>query len=527
MADVRKNIDVVIRAHDETAAAIGASSMSFSKMATSAAALSAAIGLVSFAVRSTISDLAALERRSRAFGVTTEELQRLDYAAKSFGANSDQVFAILQRLEAKAQDLAAPLAVLGIRYDELRQKDPTDQVLALAQGFARLEDHAIRSKVATQLFGQGGSDALALFSGSYEDLRKTIDKAPIIDDEVLESAERFDRLLGSIVPNLKAWAINTVDITKEWKDFNEELSKTFGFPWHVMNPWMAANRGRAGTDRPSAPPSLPFQLPGDLEPFLGGMVPTVRTSAASLREDPTRRLLLAVEKELEMRSLALQQAGAQIGPRGMRVGGSLRGMDFPGPVGMFPTSAEEEAQNKALEERVGHLADLRDAYDALRDGIQEVEVRGESLGATLVDGAFEWADAWSQGLALVMTKQAEFTDISKRLWRAMITDMISWINRLIARQIVSAILSAFLNRGGGTDIIQAVRNISASGGGGGGDGSYVTFERAARPPAVAMGDFGRNVTLNANISAAFASRSEMQAAAVHLVRYARAELGTA
>jgi hypothetical protein len=527
--DIRRNIDVVIRAKDELTTGTASSLGSMQKLALGAAAVSVAVAGIGYAVRQTVSDLSNLERRSRIFGITTEQIQRVDYATKIFGGDSEQLFRTLQRIEAKGKDLAGPLAVLGIRYDELRKRSPTDQILALSRGFDSIENHATRSRVAVQLFGEGGEAALALFGAKYEEVQKAINKAPLIDQETIDAATTFDRLLDSIIPKLKAWAINTLDISKEWKDFNAELGKTFAFNWSMLNPRVGAQIGRGGAGNATTP-AAPFQLPGDLVYVPGlGVIPSVTSPAfANVNQD--------IYDRVRKQQAGIPKVGGQIGSGGLRSSttgspfGARRTLSDLGPVGMFPTSSDEERENKLLEDRVKVFEQWRDLTDAVNEGIAENQRMVHELGATLVDTAFSWSDAWGEGMGRVLTGQEKFADMAKRTFRQLVQSLIAEINRLIVRQWVAAVLSSFLGGGNPAGVIAAASAAAGAGVTGGGTGN--SLQEAApsaafsvrRPTTVGAGDVGRTVVLNANIRTTFGSRSEMAAAATMLQRYAQEAL---
>lgn len=529
MPDVRRVIDILIRAKDEgVGIAADQAGASINKMAVIVGALAgAAVGLA-VGLRQMTAELATLERRAKAFGVTTDELQRLDFASKRFGGDSDVLFSILQRLEAKAQDLAGPLAVLGIHYEELKKQDPTSQVLALARGFQSVEDHAIRSQVAVALFGGRSKDALALLETQYAELQKTIRNAPVIDKDTIEAAAQFDQTAQSIGPRLKAWAVNTADISKETRELVDALEKLFGVTHRLDFSLLNPRRVMGARPPTGTSPPAPFQLPGTLEMVPGlGMIPTERTNAAQAIDQDVQDLIKAITRRINAQGLI---GPSQIGPAGLRVSSGARGvfgarpsLDTIQPVGDVGISGFEEEQNRRNEQAVAHLIDLRDQYDALRDGLNAVEVQGESLGATLVDGAFQWGDAWARSLALVQTQQAKFSEVAKSLFRGMVTDMLTWINKLIIRQLIAAALTAIFDPTAGSRMATVIAQIggasaAASGGAGGGDSGSRSFAPRAFSGAVDMTGYGRPVVVQAQISSVFGSQGEMRAAAAQLKR---------
>lgn len=519
MADVRKNIDVLIRAKDETQQGVRSADAALSSFNKTTLALGISAAGVALGIRTMANEMDQLSKTARQLGATTDEVQQLTYAARimdvEFTALSNSVVELQRRLDDPTIEIA--LARIGLRMEDIRDQSPAVALEKITSALGRMESQTIKAATAYDLFGRQGREILAVDS---ELLLKLMGDAPVIPQSSIESLGRFgdewDKLEMSAKASAATIAGPVISAVNALIDLLDRGRRVGGWLADLM-PWSSGGTwgGRTGHM------GRPRMLPGNLEMVPGlGMIPTETSPIAWDINTPRTDRLRAVQEELRRRSIALSTRGSMIGGASMRPGGSLRGMEFAGPVGMFPTSAEEEKQNKMLEERVGHLADLRDQYDALRDGIREVEIQAESLGASLVDGAFRWADSWSRGMALVTTKQAEFADIGKRLFRAMVTDMLAWVNRLIARQVVSAVLSAIMARGGGGNVAGAIQAAAAASGGGGGSIPMGLPEssRAFRPPQVATGDFSRPVIVQASISTVFGSQSEVRAAASHLKR---------
>lgn len=486
MPDVRKNIDVVIRAQDETRRGVDTASRSVDKLGKSFAdvvgkvtAVTAAVGASLFVLRNFSEQIDRISINARRLGVTTEEAQRLSYVAQFLDADMEGLGRSIFSVQGRAELLAEPLRKIGISLEDIRRLEPTDVLERMAEGFAGLETQQERSAVAYKLFNERGREMLGIFAEGADAIRRFKNEAPIIDEKTLRNAAEFNDTWDKIVANLKAAAaVNLSNV----KDALASGANPYGRDVSTgLTPGQAARAGIGPGVRLRGP--RPFQLP---EP--GPILSSPGLDMVSI--------------------LAAQGAAAarDLRPAGMR--------DFE-----MPRVGDIEPILKTQQELRLEVDRTRDAYDALGEGLRAIEAQGESLGATLVDGAFRWADSWSRGMALVTTKQAEFADIGKRLFRAMVTDMLAWINRLIARQIVSAVLSSILGGGGG-NVAGAIQAASAAAGGGGGAVPMGLPEssRAFRPPQVATGDFGRPVVVQASISTVFGSQGEVRAAAAQLKR---------
>jgi hypothetical protein len=109
---------------------------------------------------------ASLSHTAEMLGMTTEQMQRFDYAASTMGLSADEANNSLRFLNrnigeaaTKGGDGAAAFTKLGVHLkDAAGNVRPTGEVLGeVADGFAKLPSPAVKTAVAMQLFGRAGA----------------------------------------------------------------------------------------------------------------------------------------------------------------------------------------------------------------------------------------------------------------------------------------------------------------------------------------------------------------------------------
>jgi len=138
-------------------------------------------------------------------GESAGNLAILQRAFENAGLGADQVGSMLDRMSrymvesTKAgSEQQKTLAALGLSFDSLQGKTPTQQLQALASAVSSVEDPAIRTKVAMEIFGRSGGELMPLLRamGSELDIaRQQLGSLPSVMDK---SAEAFDKLGDSL-----------------------------------------------------------------------------------------------------------------------------------------------------------------------------------------------------------------------------------------------------------------------------------------------------------------------------------------
>lgn len=145
-------------------------------------------------------------------GIGVEALQGYGAAAKLAGTDVETFARSLQKLTLNIGQAAdnekqqKAFADLGLVFDELRQKSPTEQFEAVADAISKVTDPAERAAAAVSVFGKTGIELGPLFSegpGALTKMREEAEKlGQVVSQEAVENIGRmndaFDRVSGTI-----------------------------------------------------------------------------------------------------------------------------------------------------------------------------------------------------------------------------------------------------------------------------------------------------------------------------------------
>lgn len=178
-------------------------------VASAAALAGAALGIM---VKGAIDHADELGKTAQKAGVTVEALSRLEYAAKLSDVSLDGLATGLRKLSqnmtAVAQNSKASVATaftaLGISVkDAAGNLRAGDEVLGdVADRFSRMEDGALKTSLAVQIFGKSGADLIPLLNEGRDGLKGYADEADrlgiTLTSKTTEGAERFNDSLTKI-----------------------------------------------------------------------------------------------------------------------------------------------------------------------------------------------------------------------------------------------------------------------------------------------------------------------------------------
>ncbi|MCK6585960.1 MAG: phage tail tape measure protein [Polyangiaceae bacterium] len=179
-------------------------------------------GFVSF-VRRSVEAGSQLHDTSRQIGISTDALQRWQFAARMSGVSSSALTTAFGRLQrsavsasegsGEARDAFERLGVAVRGADgQLRSGDAL--MLDAARGLARMENATERAAVAQRIFGRGGAALLPLFADGEEGIARL--------------AAEFDALGGGLSRNFIEQADELGDNLDRWDLAFEGLRSTIG-----------------------------------------------------------------------------------------------------------------------------------------------------------------------------------------------------------------------------------------------------------------------------------------------------------
>lgn len=178
-------------------------------VAVAAAGAATALGV---AVKGAIDHADELSKASQKIGVSVEALSRLEYAAQLSDVSLEQLTGGLGKfskaiVEAATNSKSGPASVfsaLGISIkDAAGNLRDNDQIFAdVADKLSRMEDGALKTSLAMQLFGKSGADLIPLLNSGRDGLAAMADESDrvgaTISTKTARAAETFNDTLTRI-----------------------------------------------------------------------------------------------------------------------------------------------------------------------------------------------------------------------------------------------------------------------------------------------------------------------------------------
>lgn len=201
--------------------------------------LGAAESIVSFG-RQVADELDALNDVANRTGVGVEALQAYGAAAKLAGTDVETFARSIQKLTVNIgnavgdENAQKKFKELGLSFDELREKTPTEQFEAVADAIARIADPAERAAAAVSVFGKGGIELGPLFSegpGALANMRKEAEAlGQVVNADAVQSIaamnDAFDKvwmtvkgltaqIVGELAEPVRQIAEDLLEVVKE------------------------------------------------------------------------------------------------------------------------------------------------------------------------------------------------------------------------------------------------------------------------------------------------------------------------
>lgn len=195
----------------------------------------AAGGALGALLKSTVDGIDALNDLADATGSSVENLSALEDAARRTGTGLDVVGSSLLKLNKTIADArpgseaAQALEAIGLSAKQLRDLDPSEALLRVAQGLARFNDDGNKARLTQELFGKSLREVAPLLKDLVEQggLNATVTK------EQAEAAERFKRNTAELSKTLTDLARTiTGPVIEALNKFNAEAKKR-GF-WSAL-----------------------------------------------------------------------------------------------------------------------------------------------------------------------------------------------------------------------------------------------------------------------------------------------------
>ncbi len=217
-------VEIVIKAVDQTSKGLSAPITNLASLEkvlnkVSPAALAVAgavVGGFTAMVGSSINLADETSKLAQKLGMSTESLSTLGYAADLSGVSSEGLQTSLRKLNLSIVEGASQAGTMRQSYEamgiSLRTTDGslrlTDEVMMeVSDRFAGMEDGAVKTKLAVELFGKTGADMIPMLNGGSQGLKQLQDEARGFGLEIggasAKAAEEFNdnitRLKGALV----------------------------------------------------------------------------------------------------------------------------------------------------------------------------------------------------------------------------------------------------------------------------------------------------------------------------------------
>jgi hypothetical protein len=169
-------------------------------------------------------------------GETAGELAVLQRAFQNAGMSGGEVGTMLNRLQRFMIEASEggskqgeAMEKLGLSYDELKEKSPSEQLQALAREIAAVEDPAQRSAIAMQIFGRGGGEMMPLLRAMGIELDNARAQLGSYPDAINRANKALDDIgdnFGAVTTKAREFVTGAlVDIAPHIARATEQLAK--------------------------------------------------------------------------------------------------------------------------------------------------------------------------------------------------------------------------------------------------------------------------------------------------------------
>lgn len=140
-------------------------------------------------------------------GLTTEEVQKLQFIAGQSGNSIDDMTGAISRLQKGLvggdKNVVAAVANLGLNFEQLKTASPYEQMSQVAEAMSKIENPAERAKIAIDLFGRAGAEILPTLIANFKQLG---DSAPVMSDRTARGLDRIGDAFARAGATMKVWA---------------------------------------------------------------------------------------------------------------------------------------------------------------------------------------------------------------------------------------------------------------------------------------------------------------------------------
>lgn len=175
--------------------------------------------------------LAAIDDLAKRSGHSAKDIQRLQFAAQQGGASADEMTAALRKLQLSLVDAGKgsgpasdALDVLGIKFEDIADLGAEDALGVIADALQTIHDPALRTSLAVDLLGKGGTALIPVLEGGSAALREAGDEAErlglVFGDDVVAAGAELDDTISAMKATLvglfTSIGVEGMPIVQEW-----------------------------------------------------------------------------------------------------------------------------------------------------------------------------------------------------------------------------------------------------------------------------------------------------------------------
>ncbi len=141
-------------------------------------------------------------------GLTTDEVQRLQFIAEQSGNTIDDLTGAVSKLQVRLSDGTARKGVedLGLNFEKIRNLRPADALAEIAQKIGAIENPALRAQAAVAIFGKSGTEILPTLVANFKELG---DQAPVMSEATVRALDQAGDAFSRFGAQLKVWAADS------------------------------------------------------------------------------------------------------------------------------------------------------------------------------------------------------------------------------------------------------------------------------------------------------------------------------
>jgi len=169
-------------------------------------------------------------------GISTSRLQALNYVMAGSGVTVDDlangIAQLSKRLVGGDTGAANAIRTLGLNVDQLIAMSPDKAFIAIGEAVSKIPNPMERSAIMMELFGRNGSQYLKAVTADMGKLVDQVEKTgPILSQNLIDSADKFDRVWEQGKITLKAWTGALIEAGLEVAKFQfaaDSTGESFG-----------------------------------------------------------------------------------------------------------------------------------------------------------------------------------------------------------------------------------------------------------------------------------------------------------